>query len=170
MPAASDVPDAGSAGVPGEEPIDHDRLGPTLPHTWRPLGVRIMAVALSIAFGVVFVVAWFTLSPEAQAAFHWRHALTLFLMAVAGLVLLHALIRCRVTATRECVVVVNGYRRHELAWEQVVNVSMAPGAPWVTLDLSDGRTLGAMGIQGVDGARAARATRDLRAIATELTR
>jgi hypothetical protein len=59
-------------------------------------------------------------------------------------------------------VVVNGYRRHELAWPQVVGVHLPPGAPWVTLDIADGTTVSAMGIQGSDGDRARRAVRDLR--------
>ena len=38
--------------------------------------------------------------------------------------------------------------------------TLPPGAPWATLDLSDGTTVSAMGIQGSDGARARRAVRD----------
>jgi hypothetical protein len=60
--------------------------------------------------------------------------------------------------------VVNGYRRREFAYAEVVGVHLPPGAPWVTLDLSDGSTVSAMGIQGSDGDRARKAARELRAV------
>ncbi|TIC78695.1 PH domain-containing protein [Nocardioides sp. GY 10127] len=161
--------------MPADSDRDHaapdvDGLGPTLPHTWRPLGVRIMAWALSICFGVVFAFAWFTLSPEVRAEFKLRHFITLVLLVAGGWATLYAVVRCKVTAYRDKVVIVNGYRRREYAWAQVVAVSMPPGAPWVTLDLSDGSSVGALAIQGADGRRAVEAVQQLRALATELTR
>ena len=65
-----------------------------------------------------------------------------------------ALVRSRVVAEAERLVVVNGYRRREYEWAEVVAVHLPPGAPWVTLDLADGTTVAAMGIQGSDGDRA----------------
>jgi hypothetical protein len=79
-----------------------------------------------------------------------------------GFVVLNALIRSRVDAEPDRLVVVNGYRRHELAWAEVVAVRMPPGAPWVTLDLADGTTLSALAIQSSDGQRARTAVRQLR--------
>ena len=73
------------------------------------------------------------------------------------------LFRSRVEARAEHLVVVNGYRRHEYEWAEIVRVSLNPGAPWVTLDLADGTAASAMGIQGSDGARAKQAVRQLRA-------
>jgi len=61
-------------------------------------------------------------------------------------------------------VVVNGYRRREYEWAEIVAVHLPPGAPWMTLDLSDGTTASALGIQGSDGARARTAVRQLRAL------
>ena len=78
--------------------------------------------------------------------------------------LLYGLIRSRVEAHADRLVVVNGYRRREYAWAQIVAVNLPPGAPWVTLDLADGETAAVMGIQGSDGARAAEAVRELRRI------
>jgi hypothetical protein len=83
---------------------------PALPHTWRPLGVRMA--------GILF----------------------------GGRLL----------------VVVNGYRRREYEWAEVLAVHLPPGAPWATLDLADGTSQPAMGIQGSDGARAHRAVAELR--------
>ena len=47
---------------------------------------------------------------------------------------------------------------------QVLAVRMAPGNPWVVLDLADGTALSALGIQGSDGARAQRQVRALRSL------
>jgi hypothetical protein len=60
---------------------------------------------------------------------------------------------------------VNGYRKREYEWPEIVGVHLPPGAPWATLDLSDGSTATALAIQGSDGERARRAVRDLRALA-----
>ena len=67
---------------------------------------------------------------------------------------LFALVRSRVVAEPERLTVVNGYRRRDFEWAEVIAVRLPPGAPWVTLDLADGNTVPAMGIQGSDGARA----------------
>ena len=78
--------------------------------------------------------------------------------------MLYALIRSRAEAHADRLVVVNGYRRREYAWPEIVAVHMPPGAPWVTLDLADGETASVMGIQGSDGVRAQEAVRTLRRI------
>jgi hypothetical protein len=76
----------------------------------------------------------------------------------------HALARCRVDADDEGLTVVNGYRTHRLAWQQVISVTLRPGSPWAVLDLSDGTTRSAMGIQGSDGRLAVLQTRQLKAL------
>ena len=85
-------------------------------------------------------------------------------LGLIGFACLYALIRSRVDAEMDRLIVVNGYRRHEYEWAQVIGVHLPPGAPWVTLDLADGNTVSAMGIQGSDGARAKQAVRQLRAL------
>jgi hypothetical protein len=77
---------------------------------------------------------------------------------------LFALVRSRVVAQADRLTVVNGYRRRDFEWAEVIAVRLPPGAPWVTLDLADGNTVAAMGIQGSDGARAKVAVRELRAL------
>ena len=67
-------------------------------------------------------------------------------------------------AEADRLVVVNGYRRHEYEWAEVLAVHLPPGAPWAVLDLADGTSAPAMGIQGSDGGRARRAVRELRAL------
>lgn len=141
-----------------------------VPRTWRPLGPRIVATVLSIGMLVILATAWISLGAETRAKFTPFQIGTIFFFVIAGGVVLHALTRSRVTATRDGLTVVNGYRKREFAWAEVISVNLPPGAPWVTLDLSDGRTVSAMGIQGSDGERSRQAVRDIRRLADELTR
>ena len=141
---------------------------PALPHTWRPFGVRVAGVFLGAALVVCFGLAWFGFDDETRAKFTAFQLSTLAFMGLLAFSVWFALVRCRVIAEPEQLVVVNGYRRRELAWPQVVGVHLPPGAPWVTLDLADGTTVAAMGIQGSDGARARRAVRELRAVVDRL--
>ena len=67
-------------------------------------------------------------------------------------------------ADADRLVVVNGYRRREYEWAQVIAVRLPPGAPWVTLDLADGTTVSVMAIQGSDGDRARVALRELKSL------
>jgi hypothetical protein len=158
MPAASE---------PGRVPPP---LAPVLPHTWRPLGARIVGLVLGLGLVVVFGAAWLSFDDETQAKFTGLQIGTVLFFGVLGLGCLYALGRSRATAAREGLTIVNGYRKRRLAWEQIIEVRLAPGAPWVTLDLSDGTTCSVMGIQGSDGARAATAARQLRALVLELPR
>ena len=137
---------------------------PALPVTWRPLGPRIVGAVLGVGLLVVFAAAWLSFDQETQDSFTGLQIFTVLAVAGLGFACLNALMRSRVVATPESLVVVNGYRRRVLAWEQVVAVRLPPGAPWVTLDLADGTTCSAMGIQGSDGSRSATAARQLRAL------
>jgi hypothetical protein len=149
MPAASDA-------VPA----------PSLPHTWRPFGVRMAGLLFGTLLLVVVAFAWFGFDDETRARFSpFQRGTVLFLGALfysAG----YAMARSRVVAERERLVVVNGYRRHEYEWAEVLAVHLPPGAPWAVLDLADGTSQSAMGIQGSDGSRAQRAVRELRAVLT----
>ena len=112
----------------------------------------------------------FTFDEETQEKFNAFQLGTLFALGLLGFLGLHALTRSRIEAHQDRLVVVNGYRRREYAWAQVVAVHLPPGAPWVTLDLADGETVAAMGIQGSDGARAQQAARHLRQLVARLSR
>jgi hypothetical protein len=144
-------------------PADSEPV-PGLPHTWRPLGVRIAGPLLGAALLLCFALAWFGFDEETRARFSPFQLGTLVFFGLLAFSMGFALVRCRVTAEPERLVIVNGYRRRELAWAQVVGVHLPPGAPWVTLDLADGTTVSAMGIQGSDGNRAHRSVRELRAV------
>jgi hypothetical protein len=132
------------------------------PITWRPLGPRVMGIAVGAGLVVICVFSWFTFDPETRERFTPFQKGTLIALGLLAFSLLHALIRPRVEAHHDRLVVVNGYRRREYAWAQIIAVHLPPGAPWVTLDLANGETAAAMGIQGSDGARAQEAARELR--------
>ncbi len=136
----------------------------SLPHTWRPLGVRLAAIGLGSMLLIVLVFAFFAFDAETRAAFTLFQVLTLVALGLLALSLGYALARSRVTATPDRLVVVNGYRRRDFEYAAVIDAHLPPGAPWVTLDLADGTAVSAMGIQGSDGARAQTALRQLRAV------
>ena len=148
-------------------PVDSDAEGPglvALPKTWRPFGVRAMGIVLVVALYGLTIFMWFAFDDETRAKFTVFQKGTLIFFGLLILTVVHALTRSRVEARTDRLVVVNGYKRRDLAWEQVIAVRMPPGAPWATLDVADGTTVPAMGIQASDGGAAKKAVRDLRAL------
>lgn len=141
----------------------------TLPHTWRPLGVRMAGAIFGTMLLVVCVAAWLLWEPETRARFTNLQRATVVGLAMMAFAAGFALARSRVVAETGRLVVVNGYKRRELVWAEVVAVHLPPGAPWAMLDLADGTTAPAMGIQGSDGARARTAVRQLRAVLARST-
>jgi hypothetical protein len=143
-------------------PADSEPVPPGPPITWRPLGPRVMGIAVGAGLVVICVFSWFTFDEETRERFTLFQRGTLLALGLLAFALLYGLIRSRVEAHHDRLVVVNGYRRREYAWAQIIAVHLPPGAPWVTLDLANGETAAAMGIQGSDGARAQEAARELR--------
>ncbi len=145
-------------------PAGSDPAVPTLPHTWRPFGVRIAGALFGGMLFIVCAAAWFGFDPETRAKFTGFQRGTLVFLGLLAFSAGFALVRSRVVAEPDRLVVVNGYRRHEYQWAEVLAVHLPPGAPWAILDLADGTTAAAMGIQGSDGDRAQTAVRQLRAL------
>jgi hypothetical protein len=141
----------------------------SLPRTWRPLGPRIVGAAAASVLLVMGVMLWVGFDDETRAAISPLQRITVGLFVLLTFAVLYALIRSRVVARTDGLTVVNGYRRRDFEWAQVVAVRLPPGAPWVTLDLADGSTCAAMGIQGSDGPRARTAVRELRELVEELS-
>lgn len=136
--------------------------GPVLPITWRPLGPRIAGAVAGGTLIFITTMLWIGFDQETRDAVTPFQRGTVAAMGLLGFACLFALIRSRVEAHDDRLVVVNGYRRHEYEWAQVVAIRLNPGAPWVVLDLADGTAASAMGIQGSDGVRAKQAVRVLR--------
>jgi hypothetical protein len=135
-----------------------------LPVRFRPLGVRVMAVALALLLIVLCTVIWVQFPANVRASFTVFQRVTLAVMAAVLGGIGYALGRSRIDADESGVTVVNGYRRHRYDWNEVVAVTMRSGSPWAVLDLSDGTTQPAMGIQASDGNRARAQLRRLRAL------
>ncbi|MBD8869715.1 PH domain-containing protein [Nocardioides donggukensis] len=136
----------------------------TLPHTWRPLGVRLAGTALGGMLLIVCAAAWIAFPPEVKETFSFFQRATLLFLGGLAFSAWFALVRSRLVATDAGLVVVNGYRRRDLEWAEVVAVHLPSGAPWAVLDLADGNTCPVMAIQGSDGARARRDLAQLRAL------
>lgn len=135
-----------------------------LPHTWRPLGVRLAVVFFGLLLAIVFLTAWFGFSQETRDTYTPFQLITLGLMILGGAFVGFGVARARVDATAQGVVVVNGFRRHEAAWREIEAVRLPSGAPWARMRLTDGRQLSLTAIQGSDGPRATRAVAQLAAL------
>ncbi|GAA1475585.1 PH domain-containing protein [Nocardioides aestuarii] len=137
---------------------------PGLPRTWRPLGVRVAGIVFGGLLVVVCAAAWFSFDAETRARFTVFQRGTIVFLGLLFFSVGYAMARSRVVAAADRLVVVNGYRRHDYEWAEVVAVHMPPGAPWAVLDLADGTSQPAMGIQGSDGGRARAAVVELRTL------
>ena len=137
---------------------------PSLPRTWRPFGVRIAVIGFGLMLFAVCAAAWFGFDDSVRARFNILQRITLLVMAAGTVACGWALGRARVTAEMEALVVVNGFRTRQLAWEEVVAIHLPASAPWATLDLADGTTISAMAFQGSDGKRASDGVRQVRAL------
>jgi hypothetical protein len=135
-----------------------------LPHTWRPLGVRLAVIFFGGMLFVICAFAWFGFDPSVRARFTFFQRATIVTLGLLYAAVGHALARSRVVASEAGITVVNGYRRHVYDWAQVVAVRLTHGAPWATLDLADGTTVSVLAIQGSDGDRARTAVRELRTL------
>jgi hypothetical protein len=142
----------------------------SLPHTFRPFGVRITVYALGGLMVLVTAVIWFTFPPSIQDQFTPFQRGTVVVLGLGFLSIGWGLARSRVEARTDGLRVVNGYTSRRLEWSEVVAITMKPGSPWAVLDLSDGTAKQVLGIQASDGARAKRQVRDLRSLAEVLTR
>jgi hypothetical protein len=161
MPADSDP----GPGDPGRA----RPAAPPLPHTWRPFGVRVAVWLFGGLLLAIVAVVWFAFDDATRAQFTTLERITLVLIGLMLFAAYYALMRSRVSASTDGLTIVNGYRKRSYEWSQVIQVSLRRGAPWATLDLSDGTTVSVMGVQGSDGARARRAVREIRAAITENT-
>jgi hypothetical protein len=113
---------------------------------------------------IVCVAAWIAFPPEVRDSFTPFQRGTMVFLGLIAFSAWFALVRSRAVATEQGLTVVNGYKRRELEWAEVVAIHMPAGAPWAMLDLADGTTCPVMAIQGSDGGRAKVAVRQLRSL------
>jgi Bacterial PH domain len=149
---------------PGSDPLDV-----TLPHTFRPFGVRVAIYTLGGLLVLMTVVMWFAFPPHIRAQFTAFEVVTIIVLGLMFYAGGYALARSRVVAREDGLTVVNGYKTRRFEWNEVLAVSLRRGSPWAMIDLSDGTSVPAMGIQGSDGPRATRQVRQVRALVDRLT-
>jgi apolipoprotein N-acyltransferase len=137
---------------------------PALPRTWRPLGVRVAGVFFFAMLLVVCLFAWVGFSQEVRDQFTFMQKATLVALGAAIGGVLFGLFRSRITATEQGLVVVNCFRTHTLAWDEVDSIHMRSGAPWATLRLADDTVRQVIALQGSDGARAVDGVRTIRGL------
>ncbi|MGK5730714.1 PH domain-containing protein [Streptomyces sp. URMC 124] len=136
---------------------------PGLPVTFRPTRTRVVLMSLGTALLAVLTAVSFLLNTATavdRASFIGTGLLVFAFLALLS--------RPKVVATRDGVTVVNLTTKRQLAWAQVVRVTLRPGDAWVHLDLADGTSLAAMGIQpGIAKEQAIANARALRALVEE---
>lgn len=128
--------------------------------TFRPGGARIVAYAVAVIMLVLTAVIAFALPDEIY--FTTAETITLWIIILAVLTLLHGIGRSFVRATDAGVEVLNGYRRHTVAWSDIEGFAMNTGAPWPTLVTTDDERVMLFAIQGSDGRYAREAVDYLR--------
>ncbi|MEU6137864.1 PH domain-containing protein [Nocardioides sp. NPDC047086] len=140
-----------------------------LPHTWRPLGARVMAWFLVAALAVMCTMVWVGFTPEIKAQVTMFERLTFGAVGLGIGTCVYALTRSRVVARTDGLTVVNGFKRRDLEWAEVLAINFPRGAPWPNIDLASGHSISALGIQAADGGSSKKAVRTLRALAEELS-
>ncbi len=151
-------------------PAGSERTPVALPHTFRPLGVRLAVVGFGGMLLVLCAVVWLAFPASTRAEFDLTQRATMLAIAVGFGAAGYALARSRVVARVDGLKVVNGYRVRRYDWNEVLGVTLRRGSPWAVLDLSDGTSVAAMGIQGSDGARARTHVRQLRVLLDQQSR
>lgn len=142
----------------------------TLPHTFRPFGVRIAIYVAGALLVLVVVVTWLAFPQEVRDQFTFFQRATIVALGLMFYAGGFALARSRLVAREDGLTVVNGYRTRRFEWNEILAVNLRPGNPWAVIDTADGTTVSAMGIQGSDGPRAVAQVRQVRALVERLTR
>ncbi len=121
-------------------------------------------IVLGVMLVMICAFAWFGFDPEIRARFTLFQRLTVVAIGLIYAAAGYAIARSRVVASEAGLSVVNGYRRRDYDWAEVIAIHLPPGAPWATIDLADGTTTSLLAIQGSDGARARATVRYLRSL------
>lgn len=117
----------------------------------RPKGPRIVGyVSVACLVAMFIAIAW-ALPPDIRSQFTWEQTATLIFFIGFIAFLLHGVARSRVEADEIGLVVVNAYRKHQFAWDEVDAVGYKDGAPWPEARLKSGGRVILFGIQSADG-------------------
>jgi hypothetical protein len=130
--------------------------------TYRPVAVRVATLVALVGLLLVGAVVWVVLPAAVRDTFTTEQLVTIALAVLGTAALLNGLARSRVYSDDDGLVVVNGYKTHQVAWEQVDSIGIGRGAPWAVLERVDGDSLMVMAVQSADGPRAHAAVAELR--------
>lgn len=117
--------------------------------TFRPTGVIVVMWAAVAVLAVLAAVIGARLPDEYK--FSTSQTATIWVLIGFVALLALAISMSRVTADEHALTFVNGWRRHTLAWDEVKVVSMRSGAPWPTVETTDGKRFALFAIQGSEG-------------------
>ncbi|RYI98567.1 MAG: PH domain-containing protein [Actinomycetales bacterium] len=119
--------------------------------TYRPGGTRIVAYGSCVALAAITVVITVSLPADIRAQVTFSQAVTLFGTILAMMAVLHGMGRSYVRVDDDTITVVNGFRKHVLAWDDVQGVALPEGAPWPTLVTNDDDRVMLFAIQASSG-------------------
>ncbi|MBC7633221.1 PH domain-containing protein [Aeromicrobium sp.] len=128
--------------------------------TFRPGGARIVAYVVAVLMLALTAVVGTALPSDIY--FTPAEDVTLWIIILVVLAMLHGVGRSFVRADDDGIEVLNGYRRHRVAWGDVEGFAMNSGAPWPTLVTKDDERVMLFAIQGTDGPYAREAMAYLR--------
>ena len=128
--------------------------------TFRPGGSRIVAYGVAVIMIVLTVIIGVALPSYVE--FTPFELATLAAILITVLALLHAVGRSFVRVSDDGVEVLNGYRRHDVAWTEIKGFAMNEGAPWPTMVYGDDERIILFAIQRSDGPYAREAMNYLR--------
>ncbi len=128
--------------------------------TFRPGGSRIVAYGVAVIMVVLTAVIGVAL--PSYVVFTPFELATLAAILITVLALLHAVGRSFVRVGDDGLEVLNGYKRHHIAWSDITGFAMNDGAPWPTVVYGDDERVILFAIQRSDGAYASDAMAYLR--------
>lgn len=126
---------------------------------FRPHRARVTVAVISAVLLAFTLVTAIVMPGGAIYSYVWRVTVPF----VTGCIILVLAMMARPFARADLrgLTVVNLWRHERLEWQQIVAVRFAKDAPWVSLDITDGRNLPVMAIQNSDGVRARVAAQEL---------
>lgn len=116
---------------------------------FRPIGPRVVAYGVGASLIILTFVIGRAL-PD-SVTFTPMEVGTLVVILGACLVGLHGVARSYVAADDSGLTVLNGFRKHTVAWSEVKGIAMNAGAPWPTLVTKNDERIMLFAIQGTDG-------------------
>lgn len=126
---------------------DPDLYRPFVPRRARRVAYGVAVAQLVVITGLALGLPWFG---GIDLAWYDQAQMILVALAIAVVLWRFGQVAAHPSATH--LEVRNLVRTTRLTWPEIVAVHFGGGAPWVSLDLSDGESLAVMAVQRADGA------------------